>query len=470
MSVRSLRLRTVVQLLALLTLMLTAFCWVMFLVIRERVDTEVDQLVFDKSIISGLGMNSANPAWVKNDPRNWESSRYWIIGQSFDTNWNLLYRSPKMGSPIEPTARARRESRHAQGWLIETVKAPDGEAFRVATVAARRDVNRPTHGYAQIMVSLRERDREIWTFVGWMIGGSVIVLAAGGLAAVHLGAQWSAPFGVMGQAAESVDPKNLSRQRIVAPPDVPEVAPLVLAFNSLLDRLEGMQSAQQRFVADASHELRTPLTILRGEIEVALRRDRPASEYRQTLESCREEIEDLSRLVDGLLVLARCDSGAGSTPRVRGDLGRAAREVCERLHARAMEQKIEVGVDATAIAWVPLEDALLDRIVLNLVDNALRHSAPGERVMVQVNEENGAAVLRVVDHGIGIAEEHLTRIFDRFYRVDAGRSREGGGTGLGLAIVKAMVESSGGTVSVRSQIGKGSEFEVRWPAMKEPRG
>jgi two-component system OmpR family sensor kinase len=469
MKIRSLRLRTVIQLLALLTLMLAAFCWVMFLVIRDRVDSEVDQLVFDKAIISGLSLNSINPAWVKNDPRNWDSRRYGILGQTFDTNWTVLYRSPRMASPIEPTERARREMRHAQGWLIETVEAANGEPFRVATVAARLDVSKPTHGYSQVAVSMKDRDREIRRFVSWMIGGSMLVLAAGGLAAVHLGAQWSAPLGVMGQAAESVDPRNLSRQRIVAPPDVPEVTPLVVAFNSLLDRLEGMQSAQQRFVADASHELRTPLTILRGEIEVALRRERPAAEYRKTLESCREEIEALSQLVDGLLVLARCDAGQGAA-RPRGELGRAAREVCERLQPRAMERRIEVVVDAIATVWVPLDDASLGRILLNLVDNALRHSSPGERVCIHVTHEHGASLLRVVDHGIGISAEHQSRIFDRFYRVDSGRSREGGGTGLGLAIVKALVESSGGTVKLRSEIGKGSEFTVSWPTCQNSVG
>jgi signal transduction histidine kinase len=251
----------------------------------------------------------------------------------------------------------------------------------------------------------------------------------------------------------------------VAPPDVPEVTPLVVAFNSLLDRLEGMQSAQQRFVADASHELRTPLTILRGEIEVALRRDRPSSEYRKTLESCREEIEALSQLVDGLLVLARCDSGNRIAAPARGELGRAAREVCERLHPQAQERQIELVVDAIATAWVPLDDASLGRILLNLVDNALRHSSPGERVWVHVADERGFSVLRVIDHGIGISAEDQSRIFDRFYRVDAGRSREGGGTGLGLAIVKALVETSGGAIHVRSAIGKGSEFTVTWPSV-----
>lgn len=468
MRLRSLRARMVAQLMAMLLLALVAFCWAMFLVIRDRVSAEVDQLVMDKCIILSLTINPANPAALSNEPRNWQSGRYRIMAQTFALNWSILYRSAKMESMIEPTERVKREIQHAQGWLIEDVTASNGSVYRVATVTARANMNQPAYGYAQMAIPIADRDREIWRFVGWILAGSAMVLAAGGLVSLHLAGQWFAPLDMMGHAAESVDPRNLARQRIVAPPNVPEVAPLVVSFNSLLDRLEGMQSAQQRFVADASHELRTPLTILRGEIEVALRRDRPAAEYRQTLESCREEIELLSRLVDGLLTLARCDAGEGTAAKARGDLGRAAREVCDRLQPRAMERKVELVVEATATVWVPLDETSLGRIALNLVDNAVRHSPPGETVTVRVLEEQGVAMLRVTDRGIGISPEHQSRIFDRFYRVDAGRSREGGGTGLGLAIVKAMVESSGGKVLVRSEIGQGSEFEVRWPTVELP--
>lgn len=462
MRIRSLRVRTVVQLLALLALTLVAFCWAMHMVIDERVEAEVDQLVVDKAIILARIMNPANPAWMNHDPRDWESRRYRIIGQTFDLDWNVLYRSPKLNSPVEPTARVRREIHHTQGIVLEDAVAQDGERFRVATVAARPNVNQPAFAYAQMLVPLRDRDREIWRFMRWMIGGCLVVLAGGSLGAMHLAGQWFAPLHVMGHTAESVDPRNLSRQRIMAPPDVPEVTPLVTAFNSLLDRLESVQTAQQRFVADASHELRTPLTIVRGEIEVALRRDRSVEEYRQTLESCREEIEGLGELVDGLLVLARCDAGVASSARPTGDLGYAVRDVCQKLAERAEARGVRLIVDAASAAVVPLDEVSLSRVVLNLTDNAIRHSPPGESVAVSVRCTEKEAVLRVSDHGIGIAPEHHVRIFDRFYRIDAGRSREGGGTGLGLAIVKAMVEASGGKVAVTSDVGKGSEFEVRW--------
>ncbi len=370
-----------------------------------------------------------------------------------------------MLSPIEPTARVRQEIQHAQGWLIEDTKAANGEAYRVATVAARGHFAKPFPAYAQLVVPLRDRDREIWRFVGWVIAGSLVVLAAGGLAALHLAGQWLAPLGVMGQAAESVDARNLARQRIVAPPDVLEVAPMVGAFNSLLDRLELAQAAQQRFVADASHELRTPLTILRGEIEVALRRDRSTPDHRQTLESCREEIESLSRLVDGLLLLARCDGGIGG---------------CQSRRAATSAARPARSASACR-AWPGAEPQPGDRGHRNRLGSARRWSArtnrveprrechpalaPGEQIVVQAVCEEQGAVLRVTDRGIGIPADHQSRIFDRFYRVETGASRDGGGTGLGLAIVKAMAEASGGSVSVRSEIGQGSEFTVRWPAL-----
>jgi len=452
----------VLQLLAMLGLTLAGFCWAMAAVIRDRVDSEVDQLALDKAMIMSLVMNPDNPSWVKYDPRHWDSRWYPVAAQTFDLNWNLIYRSPKMKAPIEPSDRARREVLHAQGWLLEDGLDAQGEAFRIATVAARNRPTDPPFAFVQMVVALKDRDRQVARQVGWLIAGCLVVLAGGALASMHLATQWFAPLSVMGHAAESVDVRNLSRQRILAPPDVPEVTPLVTAFNSMLDRLESMQAGQQRFVADASHELRTPLTILRGEIEVALRRDRPAAEYRQTLESCREEIEALGELVEGLLVLARCDAGVGTPRAARGDLGRAVREVCERLHSRADARGITLRVDASETVDVPLDDASLGRVVLNLVDNAIRHSPPGEEVLVKAVLRERMAKLQVVDRGIGIAAVHQPRIFDRFYRVDSGRSREGGGTGLGLAIVKSMVDASGGSVSVVSEVGKGSTFEVTW--------
>ena len=462
MRLRSLRVRTVLQLLAMLALTLAGFCWAMAAVIRDRADSEVDQLALDKAMIMSLVMHPANTSWVKYDPRHWDSRWYPVAARTFDLEWNLIYRSPKMKAPIEPSERARREVLHSQGWLLEDGVDAAGDGFRIATVAARNRATDPPFAFVQMVVALKDRDRQVARQVGWLIAGCLVVLGGGALASMHLATQWFAPLSVMGHAAESVDVHNLSRQRIVAPPDVPEVAPLVTAFNSMLDRLENMQVGQQRFVADASHELRTPLTILRGEIEVALRRDRPAGEYRQTLESCREEIEALGELVEGLLVLARCDAGVGTPRTARGDLGCAVRGVCERLHSRAEARGVTLQVDAEETVEVPMEDTSLGRVVLNLVDNAIRHSPPGEKVLVHVVQSGKTAKLRVVDRGIGIAPEHQPRIFDRFYRVDNGRSREGGGTGLGLAIVKSMVDASGGAVTVHSDVGKGSTFEVTW--------
>ena len=143
-------------------------------------------------------------------------------------------------------------------------------------------------------------------------------------------------------------------------------------------------------------------------------------------------------------------------------MGCAVRGVCERLHSRAEARGVTLQVDAEETVEVPMEDTSLGRVVLNLVDNAIRHSPPGEKVLVHVVQSGKTAKLRVVDRGIGIAPEHQPRIFDRFYRVDNGRSREGGGTGLGLAIVKSMVDASGGAVTVHSDVGKGSTFEVTW--------
>jgi heavy metal sensor kinase len=252
---------------------------------------------------------------------------------------------------------------------------------------------------------------------------------------------------------------------LFVPKDEDEIARLARAFNELLDRLESAHGTQQRFLADASHELRTPLTVLRGEIEVALRRERPADEYREVLESSREEIERLARLTENLLSLARSDAGEGLVTREAVDLAALCVGVREAMSGMAEQKRMKLTVEASEAVFVNGDAGALERVCLNLVENAIRYSPAGENVTLQVVNENGEAVLSVSDTGPGIGAEHLPHLFERFYRVDKARSREQGGAGLGLAIVEALVKAHGGSVSVSGVVGQGTTFTIRLPLM-----
>jgi signal transduction histidine kinase len=227
---------------------------------------------------------------------------------------------------------------------------------------------------------------------------------------------------------------------------------------------ESLRTAQLRFVADAAHELGTPLAILRGEIDIALRHERSLQEYRITLASCREEIERLSHLSENLLALATADTGQKLLHLAPCNAAATARKVHARFARLAAEKGVTFDViSPESLPW--LADVLaIEQILGNLVDNALRHTPKGDRVVLKVARESDEIFFQVQDTGEGIPPAHLPLLFNRFHRVDKARSRSSGGAGLGLAIVKTLVTAHGGRVSVSSEVGRGSIFTCRFPA------
>lgn len=217
------------------------------------------------------------------------------------------------------------------------------------------------------------------------------------------------------------------------------------------------------FVADAAHELSTPLTVLRGEIELALRRDRLAEDYRVALGVCREETEHLERLAAHLLQLASADAGQSLLARKETDLAPLCAEIADRWQAQAAERGLTLQCETPKSLCLSADAVALERILHNLLDNAFRHTPRGGSVALSLSTRDQEAVLRVSDTGEGIAAMHLPKIFHRFYRVDKARSRARGGAGLGLAIVKALVEAHGGSITVASEPGNGTTFEMVFP-------
>jgi two-component system phosphate regulon sensor histidine kinase PhoR len=221
------------------------------------------------------------------------------------------------------------------------------------------------------------------------------------------------------------------------------------------------------FVANVSHELKTPLAAIRGYAETlrdgAL--DEPPTARRFTeriLQHCRR----LQALLDDLLTLSRLESVAGienSATSEPVDLNAVVQRAVDLLAATARERQVTVEVEEETLPELRGDADSIERMVLNLLDNAIKYNLPDGEVLLRLAQADQHAVLEVSDTGIGIPQESLARIFERFYRVDKGRSRDEGGTGLGLAIVKHVVQAHGGQVDVESRVGKGTTFRVRLP-------
>jgi heavy metal sensor kinase len=246
-----------------------------------------------------------------------------------------------------------------------------------------------------------------------------------------------------------------------------EIGALVETFNDMIARLEKSVKKIRQFSGDVSHELRTPLTIIRGEIEVLLRKERKKQDYIDTLNSVHEESLRMEKIIDDLLFLSR----TGSLDRAKLEeiisLDEITKQVLENRQISSEKKGLSVSYQADQPNDIKGNRELLERMITNLVDNAIRYTPSGGRIEVRIGSSQKEVLLQIKDTGIGIPEEALPFIFDRFYVVDKSRCRETGGTGLGLSIVKWIAESHKAQIEIYSQINEGTIVTVRFPLLIE---
>ena len=239
-----------------------------------------------------------------------------------------------------------------------------------------------------------------------------------------------------------------------------EIGRLTMVLNQTLERLERLFHARQRFLADVSHELRTPLTTIRGNVDL-IRRMGEADQ--ETMDVVEDELLRMTRLVDDLLLLARADTGGLPIQQKPVELDSIFLDVYRQVSSLDQEVAVELlEVDQVCVLG---DQDRLKQLILNLVDNALKYTPAGGKVTMSLSKSNGTARIVITDTGIGIPDEDLPRIFDRFYRVDKARSRNMGGSGLGLSIAYWIAQAHRGDIEVASESGKGSVFRITLPVL-----
>ena len=284
----------------------------------------------------------------------------------------------------------------------------------------------------------------------------VLIAGAGGF---FLATKNLAPVRWMAEQARSITDKSL-HQRLDIGAANEELMMLADSFNELLSRLDRSFETMRRFVADASHELRTPIAVIRGEADVALDHDRGPAEYKESLAVIQDEARRLTRLIDDLLNLARADAGHVSLHVEEFYVNDLLAECCRVIQAKAGAKKIHLECQCPEDVAYRGDPELIRRLVLNLLENAIRYTPEGGRVQISVEDSARELRIQVADTGIGIPPETATHVFERFYRGDQARSRQNGGFGLGLSIVKWIAESHNGSVELSSEPGQGSTFTV----------
>ncbi|MGH8094825.1 MAG: heavy metal sensor histidine kinase [Chthoniobacterales bacterium] len=331
-----------------------------------------------------------------------------------------------------------------------------GKLFSLVSVHAGAN----GHAYTIQIAQDRTVDEQFEKQFGLLVAAVLLCgTFASALIAITVAKRGLRPLGMMTRSLMRVGPKRLHER--VPPGDWPrELQPVAIAFDDMLDRLEDSFTRLSQFSADLAHELRTPLANIRGEAEVALTRPRSPNEYEAVIESSVAECARLSGIIDNLLFLARAEAAESKVQRSRFD-GRAAIEKIVAYNEAIAEER-RLTVTCLGEGQVNADPILFGRAVSNLVDNAVRFTADGGRITISLASQAEGAEVVVSDTGCGIPAAHISRIFDRFYRVDASRSTEG--TGLGLALVKSITDLHGGSISVTSELGRGTVVTLRFPS------
>lgn len=368
---------------------------------------------------------------------------------------------PKRTVPLSPDAF---ESALRQKTTFESFSYPGRDQIRVMTRPVV-DQAKVIH-VLQVGGSLKHVD-EVLTRLRFILlltlPTALLVALIGGWFLAHHALR---PVDAMAQIARQITAGDLSR-RVPIHRGEDELTQLAATFNTMFERLEESIQRIRQFSADASHELRTPLTILKGEAELALSEDYTNEEYKALIVSSLEEINRISRIVEDLFLLSKADLGKEKPEMKPVQLATLIKETLSQVTLLAAEKEIELLLDRNEEAVIAGDIDRLRELLLNVIENAIRYTPPKGRITLSLTRDGESAFIQVSDTGIGIAEEALPKIFDRFYRAENARAMHPKGSGLGLSICQSIVFAHQGEIDVKSLFNRGTTVTIRFPFLMD---
>ena len=344
---------------------------------------------------------------------------------------------------------------------FENILGTDGSLYRLLTVPIL-SAGQFTGELVKVGVSLEETKTTLknLSYVLWLAVPIALLLSM--LVGYFLTRQSLQSVKAISNAANQITSSDL-KNRIPLPEANDEIYDLSTTINKMLNRLEDSFTRQQHFSGNVSHELRTSLAVLRGESELALRRERTSEEYQFSLKNIMVESKHMHEIVENLLLLSRAKIGKLQLDKETFQLESLVDKIIETTSDMVAEKKVNIKTDIEGIKELFVSKAYFTIALQNLIINAIKHSKEDHEVVVSKHDTKDWHEIQVVDQGHGIPEKDLPYIFDSVYRADTARNRSAGGAGIGLSLTKALVELHGGKVSVSSELGKGSTFKILLP-------
>ena len=350
-----------------------------------------------------------------------------------------------------------------------TIEAAEGEGLRLLAVPIHLGIpGLPLSAQPGALIigrSTKQIDQALHGLVRTLVIAVPLALAVAAGGGIFLARRALKPVDKIAQTAQEIEENDLSQRINVNTKD--ELGRLAATLNEMIGRMERAFQRQKQFTSDASHELRAPLAVIEAESSLALQKERPPSDYRQSLETISQESKQMSSLIDHLLTLARADAGKEQWNFTEVNLGRLIASLSADIEVLCQEKGLSFQLGQPQDLLLKGDEARLRELFMNLLDNAIIYTPSRGTVSVSLRREGQTAVVVVKDTGVGIPAEDIPFIFERFYRVDKSRSRAEGGTGLGLAICRHIAEAHGGKIQVESQVGVGSSFSV-WLPLQSP--
>jgi heavy metal sensor kinase len=372
-----------------------------------------------------------------------------------------VYQSLHMESPADIRARLLRLAKTKEE--TETRINEDGVPYRIRTGVLTDELRR--HYFMAICRSVAEEQRTLNGISTRYLKMLPFLIGLSSIWGWFMAGRAVRPVNSVAQAAQDISGSNLSI-RIPSRGAGDELDHLIATFNGMMDRLGTSFEKIRQFSTDVSHELRTPLTVIRGQLEVALLTARSEEQYRDAMMAALEDVERLSHIVRALLLLSQSETGQLVLHKSELDLALMTRDLVEEFQISADEKRIHLTADLPDTCPMNADRIQLERLISNLLSNALKYTPDGGNVHVRLGREPGVEPatihLIVEDTGVGIPAEHLQHIFDRFYKVPSADSEKG--LGLGLSFVAWIVKAHGGSIDVQSQVNEGARFTVTLPS------
>ena len=381
-----------------------------------------------------------------------------------DANGHPIEVGPRYGDlPWDTPDEIRRAVRTKEPlWKIKHNKR--GEKYLIRSGVVMSDDDKPY--YVAIGRSYAEGDRILRGFTRYYFALVPLVIASACVLGWFMAGRALVPVNDLARTAQRITGSNLTVQIPKRGAD-DELDRLIEAFNRMIERLDASLRQARQFSTDVSHELRTPLTAIRGQLEVALLTAQTTEQYQEAILNALQDAERLSQTIRALLLLSQAESGQLALQRQTLDLVALTRDIVDQFQIPAESARLTLSAHLPPHCYLEADRMQMERLLSNLLSNAVKYTPEGGSITVTVEDHTGDAILRVADTGVGIAPDHLPHIFDRFYRVPnvdgTNEKTPERGLGLGLSFVASIAKAHRGTIDVRSNPGRGTTFEFRFP-------